>query len=419
MVLTWEAEHRDHELWTAAEEAQMELTAQRGEKEGVSVDDPRWGRLRGLFTYVASFRETPHPTITEQSLDSALERLQRIREHLPDLDVVYRVSGNNGSEFGRLAQTVRSWPVPASGRLTGLSGQVEALTSEISNAETQMREHVESFKEHLEERRHEQEQSLNAQLEDLRLKLTETKSQLLQKTDDLTAQLQHIQDDARTAEQVIEKQKSRLDEALKEHERSHADLKSKQTEDWAEQLQRHETAAQQHLGQMADHEEQSRKILGAVGINATATDYGKYAQNQNSTANKWRLGAAIAFCIAGVVFVSAMAATFLGLGPRLDWWEMALQRIGAPVGVAGIGLFFASESKQHRKEERKARGTELTLVALEPFIANLPEKQQAVIRYETAQTLFSSNDEKEGKVSGGFTSTKSPEAHQHSCAQGS
>lgn len=65
-----------------------------------------------------------------------------------------------------------------------------------------------------------------------------------------------------------------------------------------------------------------------------------------------------------------------------------VQRIGAPVGVAGIGLFMSRESGLHRKVARSAKQTQLNLVALEPFIINLPEDQKKQIRYETARALF-------------------------------
>lgn len=71
-----------------------------------------------------------------------------------------------------------------------------------------------------------------------------------------------------------------------------------------------------------------------------------------------------------------------------EWWEVVRQKLGAPVGAAAVGYVLIRESGQHRKEERSARQVQLTLTALEPFIANLPEKQKERIRVETARRIF-------------------------------
>lgn len=71
-----------------------------------------------------------------------------------------------------------------------------------------------------------------------------------------------------------------------------------------------------------------------------------------------------------------------------EWWEVVRQKLGAPVGAAAVGYVLITESGQHRKEERSARQVQLTFTALEPFIANLPEKQKERIRVETARRIF-------------------------------
>lgn len=68
--------------------------------------------------------------------------------------------------------------------------------------------------------------------------------------------------------------------------------------------------------------------------------------------------------------------------------EAVLQKLGASVCAAVVGYPLIRESGQHRKEERSARQVQMTLTALEPFIANLPEPQKERIRVETARRIF-------------------------------
>ncbi|UJH69383.1 hypothetical protein [Ornithinimicrobium sp. INDO-MA30-4] len=65
---------------------------------------------------------------------------------------------------------------------------------------------------------------------------------------------------------------------------------------------------------MREHEEQSRNVLSAVGVNATATDYGAYANAQNEAANRWRIGAVIALSIAAAAFLVVAGAPLFGFG---------------------------------------------------------------------------------------------------------
>ena len=76
---------------------------------------------------------------------------------------------------------------------------------------------------------------------------------------------------------------------------------------------------------MREHEEESRNVLSAVGVNSTATDYGAYANAQKEAANRWRIGAVIALSIAAAAFLVVAGAPLFGFGGSSDWWEVVLQ----------------------------------------------------------------------------------------------
>ncbi|OCG73473.1 hypothetical protein A7J15_07210 [Microbacterium sediminis] len=143
------------------------------------------------------------------------------------------------------------------------------------------------------------------------------------------------------------------------------------------------------MAAMRKHEEQSRNVLSVIGVNAEASEYASYAEQQDQAANRWRKGAVIAYTAAAVVFFAAILIPMLpGVDIEQGWWESLIQKLGAPGGAAAIGYFLQRESAQHRREARTAKEIELTLTALEPFIANLHDDEQRAIRLATASKVF-------------------------------
>lgn len=82
-----------------------------------------------------------------------------------------------------------------------------------------------------------------------------------------------------------------------------------------------------------------------------------------------------------------------GTPPR----SVADQRVGSDwhrqltIGLRGHSRTHAGQT--YRREERSARQVQLTLTALEHFIANLPEEQEERIRVETARRIFAEQRE--------------------------
>lgn len=155
--------------------------------------------------------------------------------------------------------------------------------------------------------------------------------------------------------------------------------------EWSTSLAAQQAKADEHDDRMASYEEKSIKVLGAVGRNSTATDYGVYSNAQHDSADRWRLVAAAVFGVASIWFVVSSLPWFIAAAAT---WESSLSRLGVTAAVAGVGAYAARESSQHRKQEREAKKVQLVLTALEPFIANLPAKTQDEIRAEAARAIF-------------------------------
>ena len=175
------------------------------------------------------------------------------------------------------------------------------------------------------------------------------------------------------------------DEAVRQWTDEHEDAIKARTDAWDAALESARGEADSHRARMDDYEAKSRKVLEAVGVNSTATDFGSYANDQGHAANTWRRVAATVFVIAGVWFIVSSLPWFTD-GAEL--WQSSVARLGVTAAVAGVGAYAARESSQHRRHERQAKQVQLVLTALEPFIANLPERDQNAIRSESARAIF-------------------------------
>ncbi|WP_306512171.1 hypothetical protein [Janibacter hoylei] len=385
--MAWEDDYRDHELWGSVMDALEALSEVPAEEftDGLV-------RLRALLTEISGHADQPHPSLTTAHLTTVQGVVDSIKASLPDAhaEVLTRTQNHQSklTLVDQLAQYVRTWPPTGTTRLSGLSQRAEEVETTFN-----------TLNERLNARLAEVEGQLNDQSETIATAReqqatyfdrqgAEFAALIEQKTKALQDELDRIHEDSGTTDAAIEQQKSRLDTALSDQQEKFAALQEERSTKWAELLRSNEDEFQGHLEVLRGYEEQSQKVLSAVGVNATATDYGKYANDQGQAADKWRGWAVFAFSVAATAFIAAAIASFLGYGGDAGWWQIAFQKLSAPLGASAIGYMLIRESGQHRKEERASRQVQLTLTALEPFIANLPPEDKKVVRLETARRLF-------------------------------
>lgn len=386
--MAWEDEYRDHELWTAVTNALDSLSELPSEE---STDD--LVRLRTVLSEIDGHSEQPHAVLSNEHLTAVKEPVDAVRASLPDSPATIfstpQNPRNNGlSPFAQLTQQVRTWPATGSTSLRGLSKQAEQVESSFASLNTRLDNRLTEIEMQASEQSAAAAASLERQEADLAEQRKAFEALIEEKTTELTEELARLQAAETETDTIIEQQKTRLDSALSSHQDKFSAAQDDRTQKWSSLLEDNGAKMQDHLVRMQEHEAQSQKVLSAVGVNATATDYGEYANEQAKAADKWRIWAVVALSIAALAFLVAAAASFFGLGTDLDWWQVVFQKLGAPVGAAAVGYVLIRESAQHRREERSARQVQLTLTALEPFIANLPPNQQERIRVETARRIF-------------------------------
>lgn len=405
--MSWEDVFRDHPVWEAANGV---LDALRNSAE---VDDLS-SQLAAVVAQIPAFKDSANASLPIEDLDQTERMLNAIQKAVPDsvASVFARPSTSppTDSLFVRLARMVRSWPPTGSIKLSGLSQQlatVEAKTKALKRAVEDDLDHtrakIDQFitkgTEEVRGFESETSESMNARLDEVQRKTHDVATEIAQRSEGFTTEIEQrtaqfkgeLDQLRETANQVVDTtqaQAARLDEALNSFQESFARKQEERTEAWSEWMAEREREAKLNVGKMEVYKNQSSNLLSAIGVNATATSYGDYAKGQAAAANGWRWGAVVAFSLAAIFFLAAASMSFFGLGTDLAWWQVVFQKVGAPAGAAAVGYFLARESGQHREQERMARQIQLTLTALDPFIANLPEEQKEKIRVDVARSLF-------------------------------
>jgi len=380
--MTWENEFRAHQVWAEREQCAADIAAHvaTGDMDA-SEDSVRL--VSAALARMQAFADAPDPLIAVYSLDIAAEIINQIRGTLPGLEAAF-AAGPAGLYF-RLAAEIRTWPVNGSVKLSGLTNQVTTLEQHLEGATTAMESAISDTRARADER----------------IRATDEQSQqlLAEVAGSVTTLRAAVEAATAAAAQVtttVEQEKARIDTAIREHQATFStsegdrsqtfrDQLEKVQQEWAEVRDEQKALAASHLAAMEEHERKSANVMGAVGRNSTATDFGLYADAQKRAANAWRYVAAVGFLAVGGVFtwVTVEWSTVPG-----DPWQVAATRVGLATALAAVGAYGARESGQHRREERRSKQVQLVLTALEPFLANLPPEKQIEIRTEAARAIF-------------------------------
>ncbi|MFC0673166.1 hypothetical protein [Brachybacterium hainanense] len=409
--MNWLDEYSEHPLWQAVDDARGP-SGRPPDTLGGDYPD----LTKALIESLKEYQDYPHPAITPRLLDDTLSAVNAVLTPGP----IHRRTTPSGNKapadtsdpVEQLASTVRQWAIAK--RRDAHRSPREAFR--LEKIASRSLERVDKFVSQQESRLDSRDLKSLEILEDARARANQItlESQALAEREisKAAARLAKIEDLANTAAVTIEQQKTRLDEALNSHQESFNRSQELRNNSWTATLERSESEIREHIARMGENEKRSLMVLSAIGVNSTATDYGNHANQQAKIANSWRFGALLAYCLAACLFVVPTVALYLKPESGIDWWQLVIQRIGAPGGVAAVGYFLSRESGQHRAQERLSRQIQLTLTAIEPFIATLPGKQKEQIRVETARKIFALSD----KIIFKGASKRSPSLHPHSQA---
>jgi DNA anti-recombination protein RmuC len=228
---------------------------------------------------------------------------------------------------------VRGWP---SSKEQNLRAAAATLRESVKSSHTHLQslqQAVEETKTILENERDSIHQQLD-QREDVSIgrfqELEQSLIQAAQRQDQIEARLDSI---VATHQDTFTKAGAgRLAEhqqALKDRRAEFAESLDRAVQESQETLESQQASGENVLARLGELEDQAKKVVEAVALAGTSTDYGKYAKEQKETADQLRRGAIALFVVAAiitgvwVIWIGAeeieLGAILLRLGPSLSF----------------------------------------------------------------------------------------------------
>jgi len=137
-----------------------------------------------------------------------------------------------------------------------------------------------------------------------------------------------------------------------------------------------------------EKEDQVNEMLDVLSQRAIAGSYENSAAEEKKTADAMRNGS-VALMLAVVVIV---AVAFFETTSNDFKWENSLFRVTLALLLSVPAGYLARESAKHREQQYSHLQTSLSLKALSPYLATLPEEQQHKIKIEMADRIFAQRD---------------------------
>jgi hypothetical protein len=362
--MLWDIRFREHDLWLAVETARESMNAAAQPEDRTDLDALDYaGMVLELLEQRRS--DTDGREVSPAMLESTRNAVNTFASHVELVRTGQYSWAQTVGAADDVVSTLASWPPMKPAKwLAGINSSVESFQRRALGATEAVEARAQEVRDNLDTISTEQ-QTLETSVEEQRQRISE----------------------------AIASFTSRGDAAVSEWTAEHEEEITRRADAWDAALAGARAEAETHRTQMAEYEAKSRKVLEAVGGNATATDFGIYANEQMKAADQWRKVAVAVFVVAGAWFI---ASSFPWFTPDGELWESALARLGVTAAVAGVGLYTARESSQHRKEERRAKEVQLVLTALEPFIANMTLEDQNQLRVASAEAIFVLSDPRGG-----------------------
>jgi hypothetical protein len=271
---------------------------------------------------------------------------------------------------------------------------------------------VEEFKS-IADANHVFQQKMVEELQRVRARGKETEAQL----DSLSAAIADGKSRLEENNQVIQQQKTRLDQSIAEFQRQFSDAQERRSNDFADTTKGNSTGFAQQLRQfeaefkevseqrrkeydaffelarnqsnahsdfLKGRETEVNKIFGAIGTTAFAGNFKTTADNEASSANQWRWIALV--LMTAMIGVGAFAF-YYSIGHETDWRVFAF-RLGTVIVLAVPAVYAANESSKHRERERLNRKIHLELASIDAYLVLLPENQRNQIKGGLTERFF-------------------------------
>ena len=206
---------------------------------------------------------------------------------------------------------------------------------------------------------------------------------------------------------VIEQQKGRVDQSIAEFQKQFSGAEAnrskeftsavtkvseqvtKQIAEFKEQFEQdvkdRKARGDEHLSFLKDREKQVNEIFGAIGSASLAGHFKKTADEQEKTANRYRLFALVLMvCMVGIA-----AITFYHtLQQHTPDWRLFGFRLATSLVLLIPALYAARESSKHRAREARLRKSHLELASIDAYLALLPEDKRNELKEKLTEKFF-------------------------------
>ncbi|MFF9262693.1 MULTISPECIES: AAA family ATPase [Streptomyces] len=393
----WEKQYKTHSVWTLAQDIQDLLSSSA---ERVTPDERDYfDRLKMAMAYICEMGQEPVLIIPMTALNNLHQNLAQIQSNI--------TTWNNGGGSNYLTSAaegyldtvfdiIRTWPPSKDRYARGLRAAATEFVADAQSAMDSIRDRVGELQRNIEETTNNTYNDFSRLLENAREQIDVNQEEVAQLRTDVSNMSVTVTAQAQRLDQAINAYQTSYSEAEASRTESHQRALEKLADETVSAAERARTqsddllTAQKESGQkileeMAALNEQTVQLVNAIGLTGTATEYGRYAEQERKSANTWRLGAVSAFACSFLLFLATLLVSHID---EKTPWQVIAVRFGGSIALLAGGLYMARESSQHRQEERRAKSVQLDLAALDPFIVNLPSEQRESIKAAAAARLF-------------------------------
>lgn len=394
--------YKRHDLWDNVRSVLELIESAEPEND---QDSERLSEIQAVLEAVLALQSDFSPLVTQRALDELnraveVEVLGHLKTWSGTNESTYLATALNGVD--QVADLAIKWPTTKDKKTRELTVTLQQVSNEmmtreeslvalseelsgdfksVSNqAAARISELEESFRENL--------GTLSGQIEQAQasLQMLDNESEQLKARNDLIVNEQ--QETFNNAEQTrlanhqehLEKERLDFDESLREAiEISRATLSDQQA------------AGEELLAKLHRLEEQAKALVEATADASTTTDFGRYSDQQRRTADWLRLAAIACFLSA---FVFGAATLFLLDFEQSNNAEIIIKGSISVALIAAAG-YLIKESARHRENEFESKATQLKILSLGPYVANMPDSQQEYMRLQMARYIFLDSDEKD------------------------
>jgi flagellar hook-basal body complex protein FliE len=387
-VTTWLESYTDHSAWQIIE-ATLNLI-----DEAEAQDDPYQTQLdyiRIVLSTIRHWEEMPS-LLVSQAMLTALDTAVRnyVKKELDNWQTTNNPNhiSNAHANVPQVLDAIRGWP-PAKER--SIRSAAASLRESVAASDTYLKKLKDStalvegelhqVALDLGQRFDEREDLSIKRFQELEQKLSSTAGEIDQmdgRVDTLIAQQQERFE--KTAQTRLEKHQ----ESLKTENAQFEEVLNEAVEKSQNTLDAQQNQADETLARLGELKQDAEDVVGAIGTASTANWYQTHAEEQQRSANIWRIVAVALFVGAfGVVAYSVFIA-----GTSGDTWKSTTLKATATFTLVAGAAYAAKESGRHREAEFGAKKTELTLRALDPFIATLNENERQQLKMDTTRYVF-------------------------------